>query len=183
VLEADLGEEPPDEWIALARERKAELLWLHTNADLTAHGFESFPGYVRLRAEGPPWGEASPRLAPEEFAATQDAAFRGLWGHKLVGPDATPPTGTIVLGLYEGNDPVGLCTIFPAERLIDGPGVLPRVRHPAAYSRLLLGACAELDAGSVDLESWGDDPGVIAAYEELGFVVVERTGGWQLLVG
>jgi hypothetical protein len=97
-----------------------------------------------------------------------------------VSPDAEPPPASVVLGLYDGTDPTGVCTIFPSERLIDGPGVASRAREPAAYVRLLLGACAELGAGPVELESWGDDPAVIAAYEELGFDVVERATGWQL---
>ena len=156
------------------------MLWLHGNADLTAAGFERFPGFVRLRTERPPRGEAVPPLAPELFAATQDAAFRGLWGHKLVSPDAEPAPGSVVLGLDDGTGAIGLCTIFPSERLIDGPGVVSGAREPAAYVRLLLGACAELGAGPVDVESWGDDPAVIAAYEELGFSVVERNEGWQL---
>jgi hypothetical protein len=83
VLEADLGDVPPEDWIARARDRGAELLWLHAQADLSAYGFECFPGYVRLRAESPPHGQELPRLEPEHFAATQDAAFRGLWGHKV----------------------------------------------------------------------------------------------------
>jgi hypothetical protein len=179
VLEANLGDESPAVWVERARGREVELLWLHTNRDLSGDGFERFPGYVRLRAESPSPGEPLPRLRPEQFAATQDVAFRGLWGHKLVAPDAAPPAGAIVLGLYEREEPVGLCTIFPADRLVDGPGVLPVARTPDAYARLLLGACAELGAGSVDLDSWGDDPAVIAAYEELGFAAVERDGGWQ----
>jgi hypothetical protein len=180
VLEADLGAEAPEDWIGRARERGAELLWLHTDADLSAYGFESFPGYVRLRADRLPLGAALPRLAPKEFAATQDGAFRGLWGHKLVASDAEPPPGAVVLGLYDEDDPIGLCTVVPRERLIDGPGVVPGARDPVAYARLLLGACAELGAGTADLDSWGDEPAVIASYEELGFAVVERVGGWQL---
>jgi hypothetical protein len=179
VLEADLGDESPTVWVERAQERKVELLWLHTNRDLSGDGFERFPGYVRLRAERPPRGEPLPRLRPEQFAATQDAAFRGLWGHKIVAPHAAPPGGAVVLGLYEQEDPVGLCTIFPADRLVDGPGVLRDARELDAYTRLLLGACAELGSGSVHVDSWGDDPGVIAAYEELGFAIVERNGGWQ----
>jgi hypothetical protein len=179
VLEADLGDESPAVWVELAREREVELLWLHTNRDLSGDGFERFPGYVRLRTASPPRGEPLPRLRPEHFAPIQDAAFRGLWGHKLVTPESAPPAGAIVLGLYERQDPVGLCTIFPADRLVDGPGVLPGARRPDAYVRLLLAACAELGSGSVDMDSWGDDPAVIAAYEELGFAVVERNDGWQ----
>jgi len=179
VLEADLGDGLPAVWVERAREREVELLWLHTNRDLSGDGFERFPGYVRLRAESPPRGEPLPRLRPEHFAATQDAAFRGLWGHKLVAPESAPPAGAILLGLYEQGEPVGLCTIFPADRLIDGPGVLPGARRPDAYARLLLAACAELGSGSVDVDSWGDDTAVIAAYEDLGFAVVERNDGWQ----
>ena len=183
VLEADLGDEDPEEWIARARERRVELLWLHTNTDLSPVGFEPSSGYVRLRAETPASGEALPHLRPEHFAATQDAAFRGLWGHKLVAPDAEPPAGAVVLGLYEDGEPVGLCTIFPAERLVDGPGVVAAARDPSRYARLLAGACAELGPGSIDLDSWGDDLSVIAAYEALGFAEVERAGGWQLSLG
>ena len=183
VLEADLGDESPAVWVERAREREVELLWLHTDRDLSREGFERFPGYARLRAESPPRGEPLPRLRPEHFAATQDAAFRGLWGHKLVATDAAPPTGAIVLGLYERDEPVGLCTIFPADRLVDGPGVLRDARSPDAYTRLLVAACAELGPGSVDVDSWGDDPAVIVAYENLGFAVVERNGGWQLQLG
>jgi hypothetical protein len=183
VLEANLGDVSPDAWAERARERKVELLWLHTDRDLSSEGFERFPGYVRLRAESPPRGEPLPRLRPEHFAATQDAAFRGLWGHKLVTPDSASPAGAIVLGLYEREKPVGLCTIFPADRLVDGPGVVASARDPSRYVRLLVGACAELGPGPVDIDSWGDDPAVIAAYEELGFAVVERHGGWQLQLG
>src|SRR5579862_4373073 len=81
VLETELGDESPEPWVARAREHGAELLWLHTNADLSADGFERFPGYVRLRAETVPRGEPLSRLAPEHFDATLETAFRGLWGH------------------------------------------------------------------------------------------------------
>jgi hypothetical protein len=180
VLEADLGDEQVGDWVARARERGAELLWLHTDVDLTANGFERFPGYVRMRTERRPRGEPLQRLGPADYARTLDGAYRGLWGHKLVSPDAVPPPGTVVLGLYEGQEPIGLCTVFTAERLVDGPGVVPDKRTRAAYARLLLGACAELGAGRVDLDSWGDCEAVIGAYEEIGFAVVERSGGWQL---
>jgi hypothetical protein len=121
-----------------------------------------------------------PRLSPTEFAATQDRAFRGLWGHKLLAPDAEEPPAGVVLGLYERGEPLGLCTLFPGDRLVDGPGVVASAREPSRYVRLLLGACAELGPGAVELDSWGDDPAVITAYEELGFDVAERVTGWQL---
>ena len=95
-------------------------------------------------------------------------------------PEAEPPSDAIVLGLYEYDEPIGLCTLFPAGRLVDGPGVVPSARRPSAYARLLAAACAELEAGGIEVHSWGDDPAVIEAYCELGFTIVERTGGWQL---
>jgi hypothetical protein len=181
VLEAELAEETPDAWIARAREHGAELLWLHTNADLSAAGFERFPGYVRLRAENVSTGEPLPRLSRDDLDATLEAAFRGLWGHhRLSDAEVWPPPEAVVLGLYEAERPVGLCTIFPAGRLIDGPGVEARARDVGRYARLLSGACAELGPGSAELESWGDDPAVISAYEALGFAAVERVTGWQL---
>jgi hypothetical protein len=180
VLEAELGDEQVGDWIVRARVVGSELLWLHTDVDLSADGFERFPGYVRMRTERPPRGEHLARLMPEHYARTLDRAYRGLWGHKLVLPDAEPPPGAVVLGLYERHEPIGLCSIVTEERLVDGPGILPDWRNPAAYTRLLLGACAELGAGRVDLDSWGDCPSVIDAYQELGFDVVERRGGWEL---
>jgi hypothetical protein len=179
VLEADLGNESPAVWVERARKRGVELLWLHTRRDLSGDGFARFPGYVRLRAESPPRGDPLPQLPPGQFAAAQDAAFRGRWGHKLVAADAEPPVRAVVLGLYEPEELVGICTVFPADRLVDGPGVLPAGRTPEAYARLLLGACAELGPGTVAVDSWGDDPAVTAAYEELGFTVVERSDGWE----
>jgi len=180
VLEAEQADASPDAWVARARERGAELLWLHTDRDLSGAGFERFPGYVRLRAEDVEPGERLPRLRPEEYAPTLDLAYRGLWGHKRIEPDAEPPAGAVVLGLYEGDEPIGLCSVFPADRLVDGPGVRPEAREPAAYVRLLLGACAELGPGAIELDSWGDDRAVIEAYEASGFALVERAGGWQL---
>lgn len=180
VLEADLGDEAVGDWIARARQTGAELLWLHTDVDLTANGFERFPGYVRMRVERPPRGEHLPRLKPEHYVGTLEGAYRGLWGHKLVSPDAEPPPGAVVLGLYQGREPIGLCTAFTSERLVDGPGVLPDNRDASVYTRLLLGACAELGDGRVELDSWGDDAAVIDAYREIGFEIVDSAVGWQL---
>lgn len=183
VLETDLADgRDVAEWIAEARERGVDLLWLHSDdEELAARGFERFPGFTRLRADDPPArAERLAPLSPARYAATLDDAYRGLWGHKAVEPEAEPPPEAIVLGLYEHDEPVGLCTLFPADRLVDGPGVVPRARNPSAYARLLAAACAELGAGHVEVHSWGDDPAVIEAYCALGFTILERTGGWQL---
>ena len=181
VLEAEVvDEEGVGAWTVRARERHAELLWLHTNLDLSAYGFERFPGYVRMRTDSPPPGEPLPTLKPDQYASTLDGSYRGLWGHKLVVDTAEPPAGAVILALYDAADPVGLCTVYQGERLVDGPGVLPHARAAASYSRLLLGACAELGPGPIDLDSWGDPQAVIDAYAELGFEIVERVAGWQL---
>jgi hypothetical protein len=181
VLEAELGDEEVAEWIGRARAVGVQLLWLHTNTDLTARGFERFPGYVRMRTETPPRGEALSRLEPELYARTLDGSYRGLWGHKLVPDDWEPQPEWVVLALHdEREEPVGVCTVCPAERLVDGPGVLPHARAATAYVRLLVGACTELGPGPVDLDSWGDSPAVVDAYQEVGFEIVERTAGWQL---
>ena len=182
VLEADLAHEHElDGLLRAGREHEADALWIHTDIDLTAHGFERFPGYARLRSEHPPSGLSLPQLSRDRYAATLDGAFRGLWGHKLVSPQAEPSPSSIVLGLDdEHGEPIGLCIVFPDERLVDGPGVVQGSRAPAAYERLLLGACAELGSGAIDLDSWGDPDAVIESYQALGFDIVERTGGWQL---
>jgi hypothetical protein len=179
VLEAELRGEPVEDCIARAQAHGAELLWVHSNANLSEYGFERFPGYVRMRAENPPPATPLPPLARADYARTLDEAYWGRWGHKLVAPDASPPPEATVFGLYDGTEPIGLCTVFMTERLVDGPGVVPDAREPAAYTRLLRGACAELGPGPVDLDSWGDPPDVIEAYAQLGFSIVEQSAGWQ----
>jgi len=180
VAEAELCDESPDTLVAAARDRGAALLWVHATADLAPHGFARTPGYVRLHADEIPAGEPLPPLAPVDYAPTLDRAYRGLWGHKHVARDAAQPAEAVVVGLHEGGEPVGLCTAFPAGRLIDGPGLLPGARGPERYARLLLGACAVLGPGPADVDSWGDDPAAIAAYAALGFAVSERVAGWEL---
>lgn len=180
VAEIELADEDPTPVINAARERGAQLLWVHTDADLSSFGFNRTSGYVRLHADAAPEGEHLLRLADADYARTLDSAYRSLWGHKRVAPDATPPANAVVLGLYEGAEPVGLCTVFPGERLVDGPGLVPDARLPENYARLLRGACASLGAGPVDVDSWGDDDEVIRAYVGLGFAVVEQVAGWHL---
>ena len=40
----------------------------------------------------------------------------------------------------------------------------------------------DLGAGPADLDSWGDADETIEAYEDLGFDVVERVQGWELVL-
>ena len=156
----------------------AELLWVHTNDDLSAHGFSRAGAYVRMHAgEAPVRDRGVPSLLEErDYAEVLAQAYAGLWGHKLVSPLAEPPEGSVVVGVPV----VGLCRVFPAARLIDAPGVLPAARSVGAYASLLLSACAVLGDGPADLESWGDNDEVIEAYEDLGFDVTERVQGWEL---
>jgi hypothetical protein len=160
-----------------ARAAGAELLWVHTNDDLSAHGFRRAGAYVRMHADEVPVRKRQPSFIEErDYAEVLARAYAGQWGHKHVSPLAQPPEGAIVVGVPV----VGLCTVSLATRLIDGPGVLPEGREPDAYASLLVSACTVLGAGPADLDSWGDADETIEAYEDLGFDVVERVQGWEL---
>jgi hypothetical protein len=162
---------------AAARAAGAELLWVHANDDLSAHGFRRAGAYVRMHAGEVPVRKREPSFIEErDYAEVLARAYSGLWGHKHVSPLAEPSEGAVVVGVPV----VGLCRVFPADRLIDGPGVLPEGREPDAYASLLVSACAVLGAGPADLDSWGDADETIEAYEDLGFDVVERVQGWEL---
>jgi hypothetical protein len=164
--------------VEAARAAGAKLLWVHANDDLSANGFRPGGAYVRMRAEAVPVrrNREPPLLDRRDYADVLGRAYRGLWGHKEVPPDARPPLDAVVVGI-----PVmGLCRVWPDERLIDAPGVLPEAREPDAYASLLLHACAVLGDGPADLDSWGDGDDVLEAYEDLGFDVVERVQGWEL---
>jgi hypothetical protein len=137
-------------------------------------------GFVHLRAPHAPAGAPVAPLSAQNYAATLDRAYRGLWGHKCVAPDAEPPPDTTVVGLVEDGRAIGLCTVSLGERLIDAPGLVPETRTVERYVRLLEGACALLAPGPAELVSWGDDPAVVAAYVARGFEVVERTAGWSI---
>jgi hypothetical protein len=167
--------EPGD--LERARAAGAELVWVHSNDDLSAHGFRRAGAYVRMHADDLPVRKREPSFIEErDYAEVLARAYSGLWGHKHVSPLAEPPEGAVVVGVPV----VGLCTVFPGERRIDGPGVLPEGREPDAYASLLVSACAVLGAGPADLDSWGDADETIEAYEDLGFDVVERVQGWEL---
>jgi hypothetical protein len=163
--------------VEAARAEGAELLWVHSNDDLSAHGFRRAGAYVRMHADDVPVRKREPSFIEErDFAEVLARAYSGLWGHKFVSPLAQPPESAAVVGVPV----VGLCLVFPAERRIDGPGVLPEGRSADAYASLLLAACVVLGAGPAELDSWGDDEETIEAYEDLGFDIVERVQGWEL---
>jgi hypothetical protein len=167
----------PDDGDA-ARAAGAQAVWVHTNDDLAAHGFRRAGAYVRMHADEVPLRTRvePPLLEERDYAEVLARAYAGLWGHKLVSPLAQPPEDAVVVGVPV----VGLCRVWPEQRLIDGPGVLPEGRSADAYASLLLSACKVLGPGPADLDSWGDDEETIEAYEDLGFDVVERVQGWEL---
>jgi hypothetical protein len=174
VIEAESFAAGDDE---AARADGAELLWVHTNDDLSAQGFRRAGAYLRMHADEVPLRAREPSYLEErDYAEVLARAYSGLWGHKLVSPLAEPPEDAVVVGVPV----VGLCRVFPAGRLIDAPGVLPEGREPDAYASLLVSACTVLGAGPADLDSWGDAEETIEAYEDLGFDVVERVQGWEL---
>lgn len=161
-----------------ARAARAQALWVHSNDDLAAYGFRRAGAYVRMHADEVPLRARiePPLLEERDYAEVLARAYAGLWGHKLVSPLPQPPEDAIVVGVPV----VGLCRVFPSERLIDAPGVLPEGRSADAYASLLLSACKVLGEGPADLDSWGDDEETLEAYEDLGFDVVERVQGWEL---
>ncbi len=179
VAETDAVGEEPESLIQEVQASGAQLLWVHTNLDLSPLGFTRTTGYTRLHADSPGVGEPLPDLAADDYVATLDRAYRGLWGHKQVAADAAPPDNAIVIGLYD-DEPIGLCTVFVSERLVDGPGLATGARAPHNYLRLLSGACALLGPGPIDLDSWGDTEETIACYADLGFAPVEQLDGWEL---
>jgi hypothetical protein len=163
--------------VAAARVAGAELVWTHSEDDLSALGFHRAGAYTHLRAEAVPVRDRGepPFLEERDYAEVLARAYSGLWGHKHVPHLAQPPEDAVVVGV-----PVtGLCRVWPAQRLIDAPGILPEARSPDAYASLLLYACAVLGPGPADLESWGDSDEVLEAYEDLGFDVVKQSAGWE----
>jgi hypothetical protein len=174
VAEAESYAEGDD---AAARAAGAQLLWVHSNVDLAVHGFRGAGAYVRMHADEVPLRGREPSFLEErDYAEVLASAYSGLWGHKHVSPLATPPEDAVIVGVPV----VGLCRVWPAKRLIDGPGVLPEARSADAYASLLVSACTVLGPGQADLQSWGDADETIEAYEDLGFDVVERVQGWEL---
>src|SRR5207342_356006 len=108
-------------------------------------------------------------------------AYHGLWGHKWVDPTRSLPTdGSIVLGLSENGVPIGLCRVWPAERLVDQPGVVAERRGIEPSLRLLGAACALLGPGPVDVDSRGETAETLEACARLGFAVTDQRRGWEL---
>jgi hypothetical protein len=162
-----------------ARAHGAELVWAHGGNP--GDPFEPRSGYAHLRAVEPRPGAPLPLVGAQEYGPLLAAAYLGQWGHKWVEPDRRLPTdGSVVLALREQDVAVGLCRVWPEQRLIDMPGVVPALRGVERTLRLLGAACAVLGPGPVDVDSWGESPEVLRECARLGFVVTEQQRGWEL---
>lgn len=183
VAEADLTcghDHAVRELITHARALGADTLWVHAPVMDAGLGFTRRGSYTRLRAERPP---ALVELASPPLSRVQEiqrACFAGAWGHH--DPGVPDPEGVFV-GLHEGGTWVGICEVDPEAQWIDGPGVMPRLRTPDRFARLVRGAAAYLRNEPVALETWGDSASTLEAYGELGFEVEHSVSGWELDLG
>ncbi len=122
-------------------------------------------------------------------------AFQGLWGHW------EHVTAENLHGFMEGMNPAGISLLFTqagevvgtchgetnmqqlSERrgkrtgYLDSPGVVPEQRANNLYLPLLLHAanwvCGQ-EPVDIEMESWGDDPQVLAQYQAVGFEKVQQ---------
>lgn len=129
-------------------------------------------------------------------------AFQGLWGHwehvtaeDLHGFMEEMNVDGIFLLFTQAGEVVGTChgeTSMQqlSERrgkrtgYLDAPGVVPEQRTNNLYLPLLLHAAHWVrgqEPVDIEMESWGDDPGVLAQYQEVGFEKVQQQGiyRWQ----
>jgi hypothetical protein len=181
-------EDSADIWDLRARAGRAgaRLLWVH-GGDLARFGLARRPGYTKLTTA---LAEPGRRLAVDPLPVVSDAAtafrvlercFAGQWGHHLAEPEHLTFGGGQTLQLAEAGAILGLCRV--SARTVDDLGLIPEARDPARYRRMLAGACAFLGPGPVTVQSWGQPPAVIAAWESLGFTVVESDAGWEAQLG
>lgn len=181
VAEVDLDETTMtvDQIVTFARERDAEIVWAHGGSP--GDRFEERAGYAHLRAEVPVAGEPLAEVGAEDYGPLLARAYLGLWGHKWVEPTRPLPTdGSVVLCLEDDGRPVGLCRVWPEDRVVDQPGVVPERRGLEPSLRLLGAACALLGEGPADLDTWGESPDVLQGCARLGFAVTQQQQGWEL---
>lgn len=128
-------------------------------------------------------------------------AFQGLWGHwehvtveNLQEILAEQKPETIFLVVAQNGEVVGTGRGEISEPLserggtrtgyLDAPGVVPEYRANGLYLPMLLHAAhlvRDQEVVDIELESWGDDPQVLAQYQEVGFEVMHQPGiyRWQ----
>jgi hypothetical protein len=60
--------------------------------------------------------------------------------------------------------------------------VIPGLRTPDRYARLVRGAAVLVQSSPVALETWGDSEETIESYRQLGFTLLEYVPGWELIL-
>ncbi len=121
-------------------------------------------------------------------------AFQGLWGHHEYVTaeevnnilEGTNPEGIFLLFTHAG-EVVGTCRGEISEYLsewrgvrtgyLDAPGVIPEHRSKNLYLPLLLHIAnwvREQELVDIEMESWGDDPHVLAQYQQVGFEITHQ---------
>ena len=131
----------------------------------------------------------------EDFSPLLDMynrAFQGLWGHwehvteeDLQGILSGQKPETIFFVVAQNGEVVGTGRGEINEALsqlrgtrtgyLDAPGVVPEHRANGLYLPMVLHAVhlvRDREAVDIELESWGDDPQVLAQYQEVGFEVI-----------
>lgn len=73
-----------------------------------------------------------------------------------------------------GSTPTGGTSTAPASSRATATRGTTSACRPAA--------CALLGPGPAELESWGDEPAVLAGYRQAGLVDIERVDGWELVL-
>jgi len=133
----------------LARADDVEVVWIH-GGDFLSAGFTRRQGFVRLACA---WAE--PTISGEELHVLSDAervelmnsAFRDVWGHHEYDSALdSSDTRRLTIGMYVDDDAVGICTFWPDQRLVDGPGVREPYRNAERKVGLLESVCNELGA-------------------------------------
>jgi ribosomal protein S18 acetylase RimI-like enzyme len=122
-------------------------------------------------------------------------AFQGLWGHwetvteESVRDIVENPAGSFLL-FDSAGEVVGICRGELSEQLqekygkptgyLDAPGVVPEQRENGLYLPQMLHVAhwvcsqASHEAIAIELESWGDSPQTLAAYQSMGFEIIRQ---------
>lgn len=170
----------------LARANDVEVIWIH-GGDFLSEGFTRRQGFMRLSCTWEETGIAGselPILSEAERVELMNSAFRGIWGHHAYDPARdSGDSRRITIGFYVDGAAAGVCTFWPDQRLVDGPGVREPYRDAETKVKLLKSACNELGAGSIEVETWGEDNEALVLYRQLGFEEIEKEVGWELNLG
>ncbi|HZR95502.1 MAG TPA: LuxR C-terminal-related transcriptional regulator [Gaiellaceae bacterium] len=180
VAEVDLtgrGVTSTRQAVRRARALGAEKLWVQGEVVDDAARFVRRGFYARLEAPVPPAPVELARPPAGLVRSIQRACYADVWGRH---EGDVPAADAIFVGLHERGRWVGICEVDPESRWIDGPGVVPPLRTPDRYARLVRGAAAHLPAAPVLLESWDDSPQTLETYVALGFEIVRLVPGWEL---